>query len=104
MKKPANFGKTEIKVLRAIAEGRREFDKVPEARAIWKLVAKGHVEATVIEQTVQERRAHTFGRHVTYHAMPAPFIRVSAPKIEKVISTVGLNTFLRSLAQEEAGS
>jgi hypothetical protein len=100
----AGLTKTEIRVLKMIAEGHREFDKVQEARAIWKLMAKGHIEATVIEQTVQERRAHTFGRHVTYHAMPAPFIRVSAPKIEKVISTVGLNTFLHSLAQEEAGS
>lgn len=102
MAQRSKLTKTEIKVLRAIAEGTREFDKVPEARAIRKLAERGYITAELKECTVQERRAHTFGRHVTYHSKPACFLRVSAPKIEKVISAVGVKTFLRSLAQEES--
>jgi hypothetical protein len=98
----AKMTKTEIKVLRAIAEGRREFDLVPECRAIWKMVKKGYIEAEYKEIRVGRFKHYQWGRHWKHVTERSDYIRVKAPKIEAAIAKHGLPLFLRSLAQKEA--
>jgi len=96
------LGKTEIKVLRAIANGTRCFDSVPECRAVWRLVEREYIGAEFVTETHGRFKHFNWGRNWVYRTERTDHVRVTAPKIEAAIAKHGLPLFLKSLAQEEA--
>lgn len=94
------FTKTEAKVLKLIAEGKRGFDTSRECAAVWRLAAKGHIEATSVVKRDGEYNTLTWGRRYGYHNRVGGYVRVSAPKIEAAVAKHGLETMLRAVEKD----